>query len=364
MRLNIVLLVLAVILAIPVYLTLSGSGTAVQRIAEIPRLFDGFSPDSLHSLAIRRPVPNSAPAAGSEPQFESLELRREVGGWVLSGENPLAGAPVRTLDVENNILDHLERIRRDDEVLVATEASDEVLERYGLDEASATYVGARAPDGVIVAELYVGKRPDTVREGDATTPAVQGRYVRRLGKREIVLYETPEWNLSVRSEAWVDRTVHDVPLDSIASITIKNPKFQGAVGFRVKPGSDGVLEVTGLPDGFDAGAVRQVEVRSLFQRFARVIAKDFAGRVDESKPAVTGLDGSFVVKATLKDGSILDLEFGHVVPNAPSLAFGKTDRNPFLIHVPDHLRAVFMRDLSSWFDPPASAVGNPDKDGD
>ncbi|MHC5066492.1 MAG: hypothetical protein ACYTG5_21260, partial [Planctomycetota bacterium] len=140
MRTNLILLVLAAVLAVPTTLTILENQITFEDYQEIPRLFDGFDQDNVVSIQIRQPKLDEAGMVIKQEDGKLatnvLMLNRPVGqeNWVFGGnDGEMRGVRVRQDRVRDYVLQHMAAIRMDDNSLVAEDVRQEDLKKYGLE---------------------------------------------------------------------------------------------------------------------------------------------------------------------------------------------------------------------------------------
>ncbi len=387
MQTNAILAVLAAGLAVPTVLTLANEGGDFTEFDKTPRLFPGFRPDTVHAVVLQKAadsedgaaptVPGAAPedAAGRQ----ELTLMRSKEGWVIGQAEMLTdflGVPVRENKVADDILEHIEAMRRDERVLVATDADDEMLARRGLTSETGIRILCQNADRVNVAELYLG---NDASGGKYTQDVVKGFFVRKEDRKDVVLYEPAAsyWNLTLKPEDWIETKIQQFQTDQVTKFSMTNPK--GEVSFTRPAQAEGeadnvardwVAETT--PDGY--GAVRQDEVNGLVSRFGYVNVQRYISHIGRLRdPALQGAvpgdesSSRFRVQATLADGTNYTMWIGDKIPdkNEHYARFDgpKTETKEFLVAVGDWVVTGYEKEPTDLFDPLMPAEGSGDEEG-
>jgi hypothetical protein len=275
---NVVLGVISLLLAVPTILQLRSEADTFVDVSRIPLMFAGFTSDNVGSILLAlpkeiQPEPPANPNPNQPQQdavaYDQLLLKLTDSGWRIGdvpgqASSQLAGAPVMKPRVEADVFLHLRLIRNDPETLVQSNATDEQLAKYGLDEQHAYLIRVGDKTGkTIVAELYVG---DDSSIGQTGPDAVRGVFVRQKGSNDVVLYEWQKpWRRSIEASQWVDRLLMRVDPSKVRSFTIKNASTKGKTfAFEREPGK----AMWGAKGGAEnLGALRQTEIEGLIQRF-------------------------------------------------------------------------------------------------
>ncbi|GAB4141153.1 MAG: hypothetical protein Fur0037_07860 [Planctomycetota bacterium] len=362
-RANLFLAGAAAVLAIPTILTLRADAALFKAIEDVPRLFPGFTDENVGAVVIG--IPKASPEAGKQSpsapnqpkppvQYDSLKFVRNEKGWIL-GSGDLMGAPVQQGRVEKVLLDHLRGVRYDKETLVAENASDEDLARYGLDEEHAMVIKAGDKSGTsVVAEMLVGKDANA---GNADN--VRGYYVRRKDSKDVVLYEGQFYKPGVKPEEWVDRTIHRIEAGKVQKFSYQGPATGGRpVTFERQNGAPATWIASEAPEG--VGAVRQQEVETMVQRFCWLSAQDFRGPLERANLGEIGLEPArFTISATVADDSgekTHTVVIGNKVDDKNEF-YVKGSDSVFLMTLAQYMVTPFERDPKELFDPPAPASG-------
>src|SRR5688572_12639184 len=92
---NVVLAVLAGVLAVPTFLQLRRDADAFVDLATVPLLFDGFTADNVTQLFLGQPKKEQPAPDPNNPQqpkvaYDQLALQRSDKGWMLAA-GELAG---------------------------------------------------------------------------------------------------------------------------------------------------------------------------------------------------------------------------------------------------------------------------------
>lgn len=358
-RANIVLAILAVILAFPTAWTLFEDRTIFTEYEDIPRLFPGFTRENVRAVVLSRPKRDEngelVRDEKGEVAREQLQLVRVDDDWRIAGQNPLAGVTVSGAQVYERILQHVESIRRDEEALVREGATPEELERYGLTADEALLIQCYDQNSPL-AELYVGA--DASR-GQAGEDVVHGFFVRSKDDNDVVLYEQSYWVLDVDPAQWYDRNPLRFPIDEVVEVKMHNLK--GEVTFaRENPQAPDWETMQGPGD---VGAVRNGEIRVFAQSLSMVNIQEYVERLPAAGPqreaalARHGLkEPDFWAEVKLADGTRHRIAVGAQVPgkNERYLSISSVD---FLMTVGEWFVARFEKDPKvAFFDPPATRI--------
>ncbi|MEM7198673.1 MAG: DUF4340 domain-containing protein [Planctomycetota bacterium] len=386
MQTNAILAGLAVVLAIPTVTTICSEDQNFTEYDDVPRLFDGFTPDNVQAVSLQKrssdeeepaAVPDPANPAAEQGNAETLVLLRSGDGWVI-GDGDLAGVPVRENKVQDDVLKHVREFRRDERALVKAGAADDELTERGLTEETGTLVRCFNAEQQPLAEFIVGA---DASGGEWGQDKVKGFFVRRAPQqKDIVLYEPnpPYWNLTLKPEDWIETRIQQFDSDKVVSFAVRNPK--GAVSFK-RPAPDGAPpSEEGAPltrdwaaetTPEDRGAVRQQEVTGLLSRFAYVNVQRYVGHVQRLRDpqlaqSVPGPNRSqFEVTATLDDGSSFTMWVGEKVAdkNEYYARFSGPDEQTknYLVAVGDWIVTGFEKNPdNSLFDPAATTPPAPE----
>ncbi|MFO1051869.1 MAG: DUF4340 domain-containing protein [Planctomycetota bacterium] len=364
-RANIILAIVAVLLAVPTTLTLWKERSSFTDIAESKLLLAGFTRANVRGVGISVPVYDGkgelAKDEKGELQRKELYVVRTNDGWRLADTNSnLMGPPVQDETVFERIFRHLESIRSDDKSLVLADATNEQLARYGLDDEHAVEI--RCVDGAqpsrLLAELMIGKDASAGRVGK---DVVRGFYVRTRDSNDVVLYEQDYWLLDPDPKTWVDRNPLRFDVDQATRLEVRSPK--GAFAVTRKSADTADWERESGPE--DVGAVINSEVRGLLQAIRAVDVQEYRDRVvpgpDFDKlVAERGLDNpSIRIDVTLSGGQRITLAVGRQLPgkNEYWLRVSTLD---FLLTAGDWVVTRFDRDPASLFGPSPSRVKEKD----
>ncbi|MCC7064343.1 MAG: DUF4340 domain-containing protein [Planctomycetes bacterium] len=364
-KMNVVLLVVAVALAVPTALQLRSDAETFVDLSRIPLLFDGFTADNVGAITIgtpkkEQPAPNpAAPNQKTPIAYDLVSLLRTEKGWMIGQSGPmvvdLAGAPANKDLIEANIFAHLRKIRCDREALVQASASPEQLKEFGLDEAQATVikVSDRA-NQAIVAELLVGREAAGAQTG---TEAVKGVFVRKSDSNDVVLYEYDKgWLRPVQTDAWLDKVLLKLEPDKVQRLSLRNTATAGKTFVFEKQGGKASWVCKDAPA--DRGAVRQAEVESFVQRLRYITVQDFrvpAGRAGN----LTGLGlgpAQIELEIGYKDGDAdktAKFEVGNKL-DGKNEYYLLSSEVAFLMTWPAALVTSFeLNPAEAWFDPAA-----------
>lgn len=363
-RSNAILAVAALALAVPTWLTMRGELESFVDMAQVPKMFEGFTADNVAAVALGKPKdpqPEVVPQPGADPnqkpqiQYDQILFQRTDKGFVLGqamGEK--FGAPVNAQMLELQVWKHLASIPADRELFVQENATDEQLVEYGLDPKRAFVVKAFNAQQQVVAELLVGKDTSIGAQG---TETVRGVYVRRGDSRDVAFYEVPFWNRAVDTQQWLDLAVAKIPADMVRRLEIKNQTGQ-AVFARKKGESSWTCDVP--PAG--KAALRQIEVEGLVQRLGYVQAQDYIRAVTTGPLGGYGLDQPKLTLQVVyeKDGKdvTVDIAFGNAV-EGKTTQYVRCSLSDFVCAMPAQWGAGFERDIGEYFDPAAAVQEQP-----
>lgn len=356
-RSNGILAILAAALAVPTVLILRGEAANFTSLDRVARLFDGFTSTNMQGFVLGLPKGPAQPPAGDpsgkpQVQYDILQVARAEKGWQLAGGD-LAGAPVQSGRVENEVVKHLTEVRTGNDVLVVKDATDEQLAAYDLAEDKAFVIKAVGQGNATLAELLVGKDASSGK----TTESVRGVFVRTRDGRDIWLYEVPFLQRSVDAAQWIDRVVHQVKQEQVTRFTLRNPASNGLeLAFARKEGSTASWDaLVALPE---TGALRQMEVENLVQRLLYVAAADLKRPLQGANLGELGLQPAlFEVSLTIRDGEtekVIRLQVGAKVDGKEE-HYATSSESRFLITLPSYLVAGLERDPKELFDPKAPA---------
>jgi hypothetical protein len=366
-RTNVVLAILALVLAIPTAWTLYQDRTVFTEYEDIPRLFPGFTRENVRGLVVSIPRRGAdgkvETSAEGEVVRDALQMVRGEQDWVVTGQSPMAGVPVRAAQVYERVLQHLESIRRDGDALVQVDARPEDLARYGLRDEDAILLQCFDQSSRPVAELYVGH--DASR-GQAGEDVVRGFFVRAKDSADVVLYEQTYWVLDVDPAQWYERTPLRFSVEDAVGVRIRNLK--GEVGFRRASAAD--PDWTAVDAPAETGAVRNGEVRAFVQSLSMLSIQEYQARLPDDPGqrgevlAQRGLaDPDFWAEVELADGTRHRIAVGGPVGgrNERHLSISSVD---FVMTVGEWIVARFEKDpAAAFFDPaPARAAGSTERD--
>ena len=360
MRTNLILAAVAVLLAPLTWWTVQREGENFTEYADVPLLFPGFDPDRVTQIEISKAgtaSPGTADAA--DEAVAKVVLQRTVEGWAI-GNGMLRGVSARPAEIQNMVLQHLGRIRRDQKALIDTDADTSRLESFGLDDASAlrilAYDASDGQNNVVVADLRFGKAENsggTEGEGKA-----RGYYVRRSDDTAVVFYETPSWFVTTDASHFADRSVARFDTSKAVRLYLSNrygsfgvERVQANVGqWRLAKGADGESVA---PEG--VGPVRQTEISQLLAGLQQLRAERFvelAGgdRLEKVKLdyGMTDDDRAGVVIVTLEDGSSVGVTLGAKVPGSAE-RYAITNTSAFVLTVGDYNCGPFLRPVATTF---------------
>jgi hypothetical protein len=359
MRHNLFLAALAAVLAVPTVLALRSDAASFTHYEEVPRLFDGFSPERIHAVVITNTKLDEKgdPVKGQDgtPQRDVLQLaRRDADHWMIANTE-IAGAPVANDRLAVNVLQHVESIRRDEKALVATSASDAQLEEFELTDTKGMLIQCLDQHNQPVAELYKGK---TAGAGQVGEDAVRGFYVRRKDHKDVVLYEQAYWNVSTDKNLWIERN----PIARTAASEAVELRLKNATGMVVlakeKP-ADVEWKLQVGPG--DLGAVRQALVGPLVSQVSSIQIRDYVQALPQGPGQAQLLqqhglaDPEIVVAVKTADGAEHTVSIGNKVTDKNEF-YARISGLEFLVTIGDWNRSPFEKDPRDLFDPPAGAA--------
>lgn len=379
MRTNLILAGIAGVLAIPTAITIVNERSSFTDYSDVPRLFEGFTPENIAVVQLSKSeldengevVKNDK----DQPKKQALQMRKTVDGWAVGQPQGIVaksvGAPVQTKLVVQNVLEHIEAVRRDDEALVARDANEDTLKEYELDDDRGLLIQCLDKNNKIVAELLRGR---TARDASAGKDALRGFFVRRKDSRDIVLYEQDAWYADLDPARWIDRQLFDRSAASEA-VRFKIVTPEGVAEFVKDDKTDTTWAATEQPPG--TGGVRQGEVDQRLNQVLGAQVSDYIQPLPQAEARrnaalkMVGLVAPELrAEITLEGGQELSISIGSKV----------TDKNEhhaivgggkFVITVADWVKSTIERDPAQLLDPADSAArkddpeaGEPDKKDD
>ncbi|MFY9342427.1 MAG: DUF4340 domain-containing protein [Planctomycetota bacterium] len=355
---NVVLAVIAGVLAVPTLLQWQRDAESFVEVGSIPLLFDGFTADNVGHILLAMPKkdqPAPDPNNSQQPKvaYDRLAFQRSDKGWMLAVGQDLAGAPVSKDRVESDVFAHLRAIRCDREALVQPAASPEQLEKYGLDDKHAFVVQVKDTAGTtMIAELLVG---NDAGAGQTGTEAVRGVFVRKSDSTDVVLYEFDKgWRRDVTTDTWLDKVIAKLETDKIQRLKIRNAATAGVTFTFAR--SEGKASWTAVEPPAGLGAVRQAEVESLVQRLRWIAAQDVRmHRQRASNLAQLGLQPPAIeIELAIKEVDkerVINLGVGGKV-EGKNENYLLCNESQFLLTWPAGTVTPFEVDVKAqWFDP-------------
>ncbi|MEZ5963639.1 MAG: DUF4340 domain-containing protein [Planctomycetota bacterium] len=368
MKTNLFLLVLAIALAVPTWLTVRAERASFTEIKDIPLLFDGFNPATVAVLRVAKGWNEAVadPKAQKEQkQIDELIFQRQgPDKWVLANTE-LAGAPVLNQKVTDELLEHLGRIRRDEKAVHRAKATPEELAQFGLDKDQGFVVTAFDSNQRVMADLVVGK---DISGGQWEASRVHGRYVRAKANESVLVYETDFFSPSVTASEWLDKRIYQVDLSHAVGFTLFNATVKEPVEFKKDKASEVEWKVAKGPEG--TGAPRQGELSPLAQQVSILYAERFLALMQPDKLRAKGLDPTVVgleppqcsFTFTLDDGESIRVDIGKKLEDKAEF-YARSNKSPFLFTVPDHFEAALEVDIKGkLLDPPAEKLRDDGKD--
>ncbi len=366
---NVVLAVLAVVLAVPTTIQIFADAETFVDTGSIPTMFDGFSSDNVGLIALAMPAkeqpkpdPNQ-PNAQPKVAYDKIEMRKVDKGWVVHS-GTLANAPIAKERVETDVFQHLRLIRADRDALVQPNATPEQLAEFGLDEAHAFVVQCRDSTGqTVVADLLVGR---DASQGQAGTDAVRGVFVRKSDSTDVVLYEFDKgWRRDVAQDGWLDKVLAKLEPDKIQRLTLKN-NASGPVPFTFER-RDGKASWHAVNAPAGLGAVRQIEVENLVQRLRWIGVQDYRVLAQGTNLAQLGLAAPMIdLELVVKEGDrdrVIKLGVGNKLTDKNEYYLA-CNESAFVMTWPAGTVTQFELDMkASLFDPAApTTTPDPPKD--
>jgi hypothetical protein len=355
MKTNILLFVLAALLAIPSYLTVRGERARFTEIKDVPLLFDGFNAKAVAFLRVNKgwndPPPQGQQApADQKPTPELVFQRTAADKWSLqAGE--LAGMPVLTPKIDSELLDHLGRIRRDERAVLRPKATPDEIKQFGLDKEQGFVIAAFDAQQRLLAELVVGK---DVSAGQWGNNVVRGRYVRAKANDSVLVYETDFWNPTVEANEWLDLKVFQVDLNKAIGFKLFNPTTKEPVEFSKDKPQAPEWQVVKQPDGtadLKQGDLGMAIPKMSFVQARRVLAP-FNPTVLQAKGLALdklGLEpAEYSVTYTVEGGETFILEIGKKLEDKNEF-YARSNKLQFLFTVGDEFIPGISTDVKSLF---------------
>lgn len=371
MKINLVLLLIAAVLAVPTWLTVRAERARFTEIKDIPLLFDGFTAGAVATVRVAKGWndPTTDPKEQqTQRQIDELVFQRQSADkWALANTE-LTGAPALTQKVTDEILEHLGRIRRDEKAVHRAKATPEELVQFGLDKEQGYLITAYDAQNRVLAELVVGK---DVSGGQWEASRVHGRYVRAKTNESVLVYETDFFSPSVVATEWLDLRVYQADLSAAIGFSIFNPTVKEPVEFKKDRPTEAEWKIAKAPP--DTGAPRQGDLVELIQKVSILDAARFLVPLEPARLKARGLDPTrigleppeYAITFTLDGGDTIKLELGRKLEDKPEV-YARCSRSRFLFTVPDWFKGHLELDIKGkLLDPPANALqnGKPPDDG-
>ncbi|MBL8729915.1 MAG: DUF4340 domain-containing protein [Planctomycetes bacterium] len=372
---NVVLLVAAVVLAVPTWLQLRSEAEVFTDISRIPLLFDGFTPDNVGQVLLGKPKAEQPPPDPQNPDqkrpvaYDQLLLVKSDKGFQLGATaGDRAGAPVLKDRVERDVFAHLQAIRADRETLVQPNAAPDQLANYGLDEEHAFLIKVVDTTGKhVTAELLVGRDAGA---GQTGTEAVRGVFVRKSDSTDVILYEPQPagWRRDVDETLWLDKVLAKLEPDKVRRLSIRNTASGEVPLVFAREEGKSAWQAVDAPQG--VGAVRQTEVETLLQRLRYLAVQDFrlplarAGNLQQLGLLPPAIELELTLHEEAGD-RVLRLAVGNKV-DGKNEYYLTSSEVPFLMTWPAGTVTPFELDArAQLFDPPAPPAddGSPPADG-
>ena len=356
MKTNLILLLLCIALApFTVVPALFGSSNFTD-IKSIERLFDGFNDERAALVQVLKPkggATASDPLAGpdktpdKQPEFDTIAFLRENNEWVLAS-GMSKGVKIRQTEVKNRVLDLLGKIRRHKSNVVRIGAKDEELKDWKLDDAQATQVVIKDPNGTIIAHLKLGADAATaLGKGRDYSDQVRGTLCMKVDDKKSskdVFLSEDTWYLQTEEDSWVDKRVLNLDQAKIKGFELKNPKGK----FSWERGDDKVWKAKDKPEG--TGAIKEFEKNNVLARAAMVDCAKYAEPLNAAMLRAYGLDPAEIeVKLTTEDNKVQTIKIGKKVPDKGEY-YATVDGVNFLLHLGEYSVTPFEKDPKDFFE--------------
>lgn len=358
MKINFLLFVVAVLLAIPSYLTLQGERARFTEIKDVPLLFDGFNAKAVAFLRVSKGWPEQAQGQQQQPEQKPVpELvfqRTAADKWALAQmpvNGDLQGMVVLTPKIDSDLLDHLGRIRRDERAVLRPKATPEEIKQFGLDREQGYLIAAFDAQQRLLAELVVGK---DVSAGQWGQNVVRGRYVRAKANDSVLVYETDFWNPSTEVNDWLDLKVFQVDVNKLIGFKLFNPTAKEPVEFNKDKPTAPEWRVVKQPEGtFD---LKQGDLGMLLPKVSFVQARRVLAPLNPTVLVAKGLGldkiglepAEYSVTYTLEGGDTCVLEVGRKLEDKNEY-YARSNKLPFLFTVGDELIPGLGSDVKGLF---------------
>ncbi|MFO1077767.1 MAG: DUF4340 domain-containing protein [Planctomycetota bacterium] len=366
---NIVLLVAAAALAIPTGMQVAGDAESFVDYERVPLLFDGFTADNVGFVQMSIPKKEQPPVDPQKPDqkppvaYDHLFVQRTEKGFALAPQQPgsLAGAPVAKDRVQQDVFEHIGKIRDDKQTRIAQGASEEKLKEYGLDEAHATLIRLSDRSGQnVIASLYVGR--DAGKLGG--TESVRGVFVRKTDSSDVVVYEFDKgWRRDTNPETWIDKVLLKLAPEAVTRLSLQNGSNGGQPMVLTRGDTKASWTAATTPAG--RSVLRQGEVEAFLNRLRWISAQDFKMPMTHAKPAELGLlPPQIALEITWRDGDTertSTFQVGKRLDGDQNVYYFTSSEVPFLMTWPAGMVTPLEVDTATWFDPVAP-TGEPGKD--
>lgn len=374
MRTNLILAILAALLALPTWRTCAAKEYVAINVATLPVMFPGFNPDAVTRIRIAARKSEEDLQKVPEEQrndvqgFDQLTFRRGPDGWVLEN-TALAGLQLEPGVVNRDILDHVAAIRVDKESVLTDSADEAYRKERHLDVEQSIQISCEAvtagadgkPQARPLAALRLGRAADQGKESEG---AVSGYFVVRSDSekhlKKVVLYEPNEiWRVSLRLSDWVKKKIHEFLPSEVESFHLQN--IHGELAVRRKPGSASSWVAIPEKSPKGVGPVRQGEIDQLVEAYRIIRADSFGTRAkiaaDMSPVDRNGAGNEAIVTATLRSGEVYQLWVGPL-PRGTQRRVAVASNNNFRFWLHQAHAQPFTRRVYDFFDPaPAKKPG-------
>ncbi len=341
-----------VILSVLTAMKWNAEASTFVDFKELPKLFPGFTPANIRVIQFSHKKKSDA---GADAKEEGLAFQKRDDSWVLASGR-YAGLAALGSKIESDILKKLEKIEINTSTVVAQDAVEADLKRYGLDEDSALRVVCGDASGKPLATLLIGRKAGL--EKDEYENKVRGTFVRRDNKKTIVLSDE-EIELSSEPDEWLNKEMLKVEEAEVAGFTLKNDK--GVLEMKREAGK-GWKTVKG-PE--KVGKLRDFAVTGLLSRACSVNAKAIKEGASPQAMQTTGIaNAKTQITLVLKDDKKTkrEIRIGKRVEGEQEY-YAWVDGAQVIFSLPDWDVTEFEKDPKEFFDalPKEEPKKNPQK---
>ncbi|MFQ5504274.1 MAG: DUF4340 domain-containing protein [Planctomycetota bacterium] len=344
MRLNLYLSVIFVGLLVPCFFKWQNSVRALVW-DEVPRLFEGFTPENVAIIVMQRTKKSETPTApDTQPETEGLRLVRSEEKWLIASGR-FANIKARSSDIENNILSKIKKIEVTQGTVIVEDADEEKLKEFGLDEASATRVQCADATQKPIADILIGRKAGGAEFGSNAT---SGTFVRRFDQTAVILFDE-EIAPELEDKAWIEKQIQNIEETEIKAIRIKNEK--GEIAFSREEGKEWVCD-KGKPT--ETGGLKGMEVTNLLAQARSIYCQDITDPMRTELLPQYGLgdDSRIQVELTTKDDKKHTVRIGKRVEGKQEYHACVLD-GKVLFTLADWNVTPYEKDPKDFFDPPA-----------